>query len=70
MGQYRRIVHITQGTENPIKLMLIWDTEASYTLTPFRSDLIDYVKYDIPVKYLNKTNRVIGIGTTLHKSIN
>jgi hypothetical protein len=33
---------------------------ASYGLTPFR-------KCDIPVKDVTKVNKVIGIGTTLHK---
>ena len=49
--------------------MLVWDTGASYGLTLFKSDFIDYVKCDIPVKYVNKVNRVIGIGKTLHKFI-
>ena len=31
------------------------------------SDLIDYVEADITIKDATKTNRVIGIGTTLHK---
>ena len=52
---------------DPKTLMLIWDTGASYGLTPFRSDFIDYVKCDIPVKDVTKVNKVIGIGTTLHK---
>lgn len=47
--------------------VLIWDTGASFGLTPFRSDFIDYVEADIPVKDVTKVNRVIGIGTTLHK---
>ena len=47
--------------------ILIWDSGASFGLTPFRSDFIDYVEADIPVKDVTKVNRVIGIGTTLHK---
>jgi hypothetical protein len=48
-------------------LVLIWeDTGTSYGLTPFRSDFIDYVKCDIPVRDVTKVNTVTGIGTTLH----
>ena len=46
---------------------LVWDTGASFGLTPFRADFIDYVECDIPVKDISKTNRVIGICTTLHR---
>ena len=52
---------------DPKTTMLIWDTGASYGLTPFRSDFIDYVQCDIPVRDVTKVNKVIGIGTTLHK---
>jgi len=37
-----------------------------YGLTPFRSDFIDYVKCEIPVRDVTKVNTVVGIGTTLH----
>ena len=47
--------------------MLIWNLGASFGLTLFRNDLIDYVEADIPVKNVTKINRVIGIGITLHK---
>ena len=50
-------------------MMLVWDTGASYGLTSFRSDFIDYVECNITVKDVNKVNRVIGIRTTLHKFI-
>jgi len=46
---------------------LVWDTGASFGLTPFRGDFIDYVECKIEVKDISKTNIVIGIGTTLHK---
>ncbi len=46
---------------------LVWDTGASFGLSPFRGDFIDYIKCRIPVKDISKTNMVIGIGTTLHK---
>ena len=48
---------------------LVWDTGASYGLTPFRSDFIYYVECDILVKDATKVNMVIGIGTNLHKFI-
>ena len=52
---------------DPKSLILIWDTGASFGLTPFRSEFIDYVEADIAVKDITKINCVIGIGTTLHK---
>ena len=52
---------------DPKQLMLIWDTGASFGLTPFRSDFIDYVACTIPVRDVTRVNNVIGIGTTLHK---
>ena len=52
---------------DPKNLILIWDTGASFGLTPFRSDFIDYVQAEISVKDVTKVNKVIGIGTTLHK---
>jgi hypothetical protein len=51
-------------------LILIWDTGASYGLTPFCSDFFDYVECDIPVWNVTKVNKIIGIGTTLHKFTN
>ncbi len=55
------------ATKDPCTLILIWDTGASFGLTPFRSDFIDYVECDIPVWDVTKVNKVIGIGTTIHK---
>jgi hypothetical protein len=52
---------------NPHSLILIWDTGTSYGLTPFCSGFIDYVECDIPVWDVTKVNKIIGIGTTLHK---
>ena len=46
---------------------LVWDTGASFGMTPFCGDFIDYVECRIPVKDISKTNMVIGTGTTLHK---
>jgi hypothetical protein len=48
-------------------LVWIWDTRASAGLTPFRSDFIDYVKCKIDVCNITKVNKVVGIGTKLHK---
>ena len=71
MGQYWRIIDITHGKEEILgNLILIWDTGDSYGLAPFRSNLINDVKDDIPVKYTTKINRVIGITITLYKLIN
>ena len=55
------------GNLDPRSLILIWDTGASYGLTPFHSDFIDYVECDIPVRDVTKVNKVVGIGTTLNK---
>ena len=49
-------------------MMLIFYTGASYGLTMFRSDFIDNMKCDIPVKDVTKVKRVIGIRNTLYKS--
>ena len=46
---------------------LVWDTGASFGLTPFRGDFIDYTECSIPVNDIARTNMVVGIGTTLHK---
>ena len=54
---------------NPKTLILIWDTGASAGLTPFRSDFIDYVECEIDVCDITKVNKVVGIGTTLHKFV-
>ena len=58
-----------QGHLDPKTLILIWDTGASAGLTPFRSDFIDYVECDIDVWDISKVNKVIGIGTMLHKFV-
>ena len=56
--------------KNPRTIMLVWDTGASYGLTPFRSDFNYYVKFGIHVKDVNKVNRFIVIGTTINGFIN
>ena len=50
-------------------MVSVWDTGDSYGLTLFRSDFIDYVECNIPVKDATKVNRIIGVGNTLHKFI-
>ena len=54
---------------NPKTLILIWDTGASAGLTPFHSDFIDYVECEIDARDITKVNKVIGIGTTLHRFV-
>ena len=54
---------------DPKSLLLIWDTGASYGLTPFQSDFIDYVACTITVRDVTEVNTIIGIGMTLHKCI-
>jgi hypothetical protein len=54
---------------DPKTLILIWDTRASAGLTPFRSDFINYVECKIDVCNITKVNKVVGIGTTLHKFV-
>jgi hypothetical protein len=54
---------------DPKTLILIWDTGASAGLTPFRSDFIDFVECEIDVRNITKVNKVVGIGTTLHKLV-
>jgi len=66
-GTYENRRSFSTGLQDPKSLILIWDTGASYGLTPFRSDFIDYVKCEIPVRDVTKVNTVVGIGTTLHK---
>ena len=46
---------------------VVWDTGASYGLTPFRGDFIDYEECRIPVQDISKTNYVVGIGTVMWK---
>ena len=50
-------------------MMLVWDTGSSYGWTPFRSDFIEYMECNIPIKDITKINRVIGIGTIINKFI-
>ena len=64
------ILHRSGEIKDPRKLIFIWYVGASYGLTPFRINFIDYVKCDIMVKYVTRINRVMGIGTALHKYIN
>ena len=62
-------LHHSGELKDPRKLVLIWDTDNSYGLKVFRSNFIDYEKYDIPVKGATNINSIIGISATLHKTI-
>jgi hypothetical protein len=68
-GTYEKRSCFSPGLLDPKSLILIWDTGTSYGLIPFRSDFIDYVKCEIPVRDVTKVNTVVGIGTTLHKCV-
>ena len=59
-----RNVHNTPDFE---ECPAIWDTGASYGLTPFASDFIDYEEVNIPVQDIAHTNTVVGIGTVMWK---
>ena len=56
-------------SQDPRTTVIIWDTGASFGLAPFKSDFIDYVKCNTPVKDVKKVNTVIGIGTIIHKFV-
>jgi hypothetical protein len=66
---YENQSSFSTGPLDTKSLILIWDAGASYGLTTFRSDFIDYVKCEIPVRDVTKVNTVVGIGTTLHKFV-
>ena len=73
MNSHRISLMLEAGSEMQSKATsfkhcpLIWDTGASYGLTPFRGDFIDYEECSIPVQDISKTNTVIGIGTVMWK---
>jgi len=46
---------------------LIYDTGASFGLTPYLADFIDFQEVCIPVRDISKTNYVLGIGTVMYK---
>ena len=48
-----------------ISMPVVWDTGASFGLTPFHEDFIDYEPCRIPVMDIKSTNYVIGVGTVL-----
>ena len=48
---------------------LVYDTGASFGLTPFRADFIDYRPCNIPVKDITKVNKVKGVGTVMYKFV-
>ena len=63
-------LHHSGDIKYPRKFILIRNMGSSYGLTPFRSNFVEYVKCDIRAKDVTNINRVVGIGTTLQKSIN
>ncbi len=65
--QLHCIVECTFHTQDDI--LLVYDLGVSADLSPFKSDLFDYVKCSIPVHDISKVNGVIGIGSTIHKFI-
>ncbi len=58
---------VSGGTLDPHHLILIWYTGGSFGLTPFWSDVIDYVECESLVRDVTKVKKVIRIGTTIHK---
>ena len=62
-------LHHAGSNIDPKTMVLIWDTGASAGLTPFLSDFIDYVEVDFEIMDVTKVNKVVGIGTTLHKFV-
>ena len=58
---------VSGGNLDPRSRILVWDKGTSYGLIPFCSDFINYMECDIPVRDVPKVNKVIGIGTTLHR---
>jgi hypothetical protein len=46
---------------DPKFLILIWNTGVSFVPTPFRSDFIDYVKYEIPVRDITMPTKLLGL---------
>ncbi len=47
--------------------LLIWDTGVTHGLTPFMKDFIHYYPCDISFKDVSEVNRVITVGTVMHK---
>lgn len=46
---------------------LVWDTGASFGLTPFRDDFIDYQEANITVQGIGSSNTIVGIGVVMWK---
>ena len=75
LNHFRVVLGLDSNTQKSLKRKrstfkncpLVWDTGASFGLTPFRNDFIDYIECSIPVNDIARTNIVVGIGTTLHK---
>ena len=63
-GKYRTNIQKSFKTTQSV-----WDSGASFWLTPFHADFVDDVEYESDVKALSYVNKVIGFGTALHKFI-
>ena len=48
-------------------MMLSWDTGAVFGLITFKDNFVYEMECEIPVKYVNGVNKVIGIGKTTHR---
>ena len=46
---------------------LVWDMGASFGLTPFRGNILDYVECEIAVRNIAHENMIVGVCATLHK---
>ena len=60
-----RILESGQPLHNHLSfedMLMVWDTGASYGLTPFREDIINYKPCSIPAKDISEMNYVVGVG--------
>ena len=52
---------VSSTSQYPSNIVLIWDTVTSFGLKPFKSEFIDYVRCNTPLKDATKVNTVIVI---------
>ena len=52
--------------QDPRTNVLVWDTDVSFRLTPFKSDSIAYVDFNTYMKDVTKYNTIIEMETTIH----
>ena len=53
--------------DNSHTVILAWYTGTLFVFMPFKAELINYVEYYIPIKYVTKVKNFIGIGTINHR---